>query len=218
MSLRVAFDLDGVFADLGAHLDEPTGDAASASGSSHPYETTHLKRAGRDVWDRLAATSNFWESLREIEPGSLRQLAELARERRWEVIFLTSRPSTEGDTVQIQSQRWLERHGYPLPSLFVTRGSRGRIAAALSLDVVVDDNPENCLDVAMESKARAILVWRGQAEVVPENATRLGIGAVSTVVECLGLLDEADRSRGHERGFVKSLRRALGRAAGKMSS
>ena len=193
MSLRVALDLDGVFADLGAHLDESTGDDPSElAAPSHPYETAHLRRAGREVWDRVTATSNFWESLREIEPGSLRKLAELVQERRWEVIFLTSRPSTEGDTVQIQSQRWLERHGYPLPSLFVTRGSRGRIAAALSLDVVVDDNPENCLDVAMESEARAILVWRGQAEVVPENATRLGIGSVSTVTECLGLLDEAD--------------------------
>lgn len=211
MSLRLAFDLDGVFADLGAHLQDPDVAHDAPDVSSGPYETTHLARAGRSVWDRLAATENFWETLREIEPGSLQRLAELAQMRRWEVIFLTSRPSTEGDTVQRQSQRWLEQQGYPLPSLFVTKGSRGKVAAALSLDVVVDDNPDNCLDVAMESEARAILVWRGEAEVVPENATRLGIGTVNTVAECLGLLEEADQNRGRgETGFVNALRRVLG--------
>ena len=208
MSLRLAFDLDGVFADLGAHLRDPEREPGPPS---HPHETVHLAPAGRDVWDRLTATANFWETLQEIEPGSLRRLAELAQARRWEVIFLTSRPSTEGDSVQLQSQRWLEQQGFPLPSLFVTKGSRGQIASALSLDVVVDDNPDNCLDVATESKARAILVWRGEAEVVPQNASRLGIGTVSTVDECLELLEEADRSRG-AKGFVKALRRALGLA------
>ncbi len=218
MSLRLAFDLDGVFADLGKHLGDTHSDAAGETTVSHPYETPHLRHAGRGVWARLAATPNFWESLDEIEPGSLRRLAELVRERKWEVIFLTSRPTTQGDTVQIQSQRWLEKQGYPLPSLFVTQGSRGRIASALDLDVVVDDNPENCLDVAMESEARSILVWRGQADVVPENATRLGIRTVFTVDECLGLLDEAAQSTHGERGFVHALRRVLGRVVGKTGS
>ena len=100
----------------------------------------------------------------------------------------------------------------------MTQGSRGRIASAIDLDVVVDDNPENCLDVAMESEARSILVWRGQADVVPENATRLGIGTVFTVDECLGLLDEAAQSTHGERGFVHALRRVLGRVVGKTGS
>lgn len=214
MSLRLAFDLDGVFADLGAHLQDPSAADRPTRASSNPYETTHLAPAGRDVWERVTATTNFWETLREIEPGSLKRLAELAQSRRWEVIFLTSRPSTEGDTVQRQSQRWLEQQGYPLPSLFVTKGSRGQIASALSLDVVVDDNPDNCLDVAMESKARPILVWRGEAEVVPDNASRLGIGTVSTVGACLRLLEEADESR-EDQGFVAALRRVLGLRSGR---
>ena len=231
MSLRLAFDLDGVFADLGAQLNgsadtegtdgvpdavqtasnDPVGKAATATetGVELPFSTPHLKGAGRRVWKKLSATQNFWESLSEIEPGSVRRLATLARERKWEVIFLTSRPTTRGDAVQIQSQRWLEQHGYTLPSVFVTKGSRGRIAAALSLDIVVDDNPENCLDVTMESEARAILVWRGQAEVVPVSATRLGIGSVSSVHECLNLLDEADRAKRSGGGFLGVLRRLL---------
>ena len=233
MSLRLGFDLDGVFADLGAELgasdleltdsestrdhpasvpeDTATQEVAGIEAPvERPFETPHLKGAGREVWDRVCTTENFWESLEEIEPGAVRRLAELARERKWEVIFLTSRPTTEGDTVQVQSQRWLERHGFQLPSVFVTHGSRGRIASALTLDLVVDDNPENCLDIVMESEARAILVWRGEANVVPASARRLGIGSVSSVDECLRLLDEADRSKRGGGGFLDVLRRLLG--------
>ncbi len=73
------------------------------------------------------------------------------------MIFLTSRPQTSGRTVQRQSQRWLERHGFVMPSVFVVHGSRGRIAEALDLDVVIDDRPDNCLDIVLESKAGAVL-------------------------------------------------------------
>ncbi len=112
----------------------------------------------------MRGRENFWETLDEIEPGALSRLYRLVCDRRWELIFLTSRPETAGDTAQAQSHRWLAAHGFPAPSVFVVHGSRGRIAAALNLDVLVDDRPENCLDVAIDSSARAILVWRGDEE------------------------------------------------------
>ena len=68
-----------------------------------------------------------------------------------------------------------------MPSVYVVQGSRGRIAAALALDVVVDDRPENCLDIAVDSKARAILVWRDGQNQLPAATQRLGIGVVKTV-------------------------------------
>jgi len=71
------------------------------------------------------------------------------------------RVRSAGRTLQRQSQRWLEKLGFPLPSVFTVRGSRGRVAQALDLDVVIDDRPDNCLDVALESSAAAILLWRG---------------------------------------------------------
>ena len=210
MSLRLAFDLDGVFADLGAKLSagepEPTVEPSAAEA---PFDTLHLRGASREVWRRLTAIENFWETLDEIESGSVQQLADLARTRRWEIIFLTSRPDSAGDSVQVQSQRWLEEKGFVLPSVFVTKGSRGKIASALALDLVVDDNPENCLDIATTSDARAILVWRGTTEVVPSSARRLGVGSVTTVGECLARLDEADRSK-RGTGFQAAVRRALG--------
>ena len=49
--------------------------------------------------------------------ASSRASPRAARERRWEVIFLTTRPSTAGELVQLQSQRWLAAHGFQYPSV-----------------------------------------------------------------------------------------------------
>jgi hypothetical protein len=104
------------------------------------------------------------------------------------VVFLTQRPASAGDTVQLQSQRWLVRQGFPLPSVFVVSGSRGQAAAALSLDAVVDDREDNCLDVAVESAAKAILVWRDDPAALDELVTRRGVAVVHSVAECLQTL------------------------------
>jgi hypothetical protein len=235
--MRIAFDLDGVLADLhkifadsalrlfpeldaalvaspGAGSSPPVGDGADESEPEIAEPRT--RPLGRDqsaaVWRELCSVDNFWESLAEIEAGAIKRLATVANEHRWEIIFLTSRPHAPGRTVQRQSQLWLERHGFPLPSVYVVQGSRGRIAAALDLDVVVDDRPDNCLDVALESKARAILVWRDPMTGIPPSAKRLGIGAVASVGACLDLLVEADRDKGAPGDLIQRLRRLLGLA------
>ncbi len=129
-------------------------------------------RQERRLWRHIASVEDFWETLEETEPGVIMRLAEIAAARRWEIIFLTKRPKTMGGTAQVQSQRWLASKGFPLPSVYVVQGSRGRIASALDLDVVVDDRPENCLDVVIDSKARAILVWREDEKALPTAARR----------------------------------------------
>jgi hypothetical protein len=180
--LRVAFDLDGVFADMEGELSrhaealfgskpEATARAdadpapGAADGPTQPDEPPLSKlrltrNQQRRLWDHVEGIDNFWETLEEIERGSLARLSRLATERRWEIIFLTRRPATAGATAQLQSQRWLKAKGFPLPSVYVVQGSRGRIAASLALDFVIDDTPENCLDVVVDSKARAVLIWR----------------------------------------------------------
>lgn len=140
----------------------------------------------------------------------IQRLAALATERRWEIIFLTRRPESAGATSQLQTQRWLESKGFKLPSVFVVQGSRGRIAAALGLDVVIDDRPENCLDVVVDSTARAILVWRDDEKLLPVAATRLGIGVVKTVGECLDILMQIDSPAPEQPGVVGRVMRLLG--------
>lgn len=231
--MRVAFDLDGVLADLhGAYsraarelfpeldarllasskLDSPPSPNDDKEDSEVPQadqQPALTRPQNRAVWDRLCSTPNFWETLDEIEPGAIQRLAQLAVERRWDVIFLTSRPYAPGHTLQRQTQRWLERHGFVLPSVFIVPQARGRIASALELDVVIDDRPEGCLDVVLESKARGILVWRGDATRIPGSAKRLGIGVVSTVAECLDVLVEADSAKDGD-GLMGRLKRLLG--------
>jgi len=233
--VRIAFDLDGVLADLHkafvAKAIElfPELDASALSSSdagaspptgvpgSEPPEADEgslkrpLSQRKRDaIWAHLATVTDFWETLAEIESGAIKRLATIAQERKWEVIFLTSRPYSPGKTVQRQSQVWLDKLGFPMPSLYVVQSSRGKIAEALHIDVVVDDRPENCLDVALESKARAILVWRGSPEKVPPATKRLGIGVVPTVASCLDLLIEADQEAKTPDDLVQRLRRLLG--------
>jgi hypothetical protein len=196
-------------ADIGASPpdDDPERDPATPKS---PTSDVALTSAQSDaVWRAVAATENFWETLKEIEPGTIARLAALAEARRWEVLFITSRPKSAGRTVQRQSQRWLQQMGFPMPSLYVVHRSRGRIAAALEIDAVIDDRPDNCLDVALESKAGAILVLRGDPSRVPASAKRLGIAVVTSVGECLDALIKAEEAKGDD-GLLNRLRRLFG--------
>jgi hypothetical protein len=268
MSLRIAFDCDGVVADLDSALadvaarlfgaaprsdDEApaapsaatqpvspctavapgaapadrgsAGPAARAIAAEHaapeadmgptpeeeqvepPRYRTLTRPQQRRLWEAVRETGNFWQSLRETEPGIVARLAQEARERGWEVIFVTQRPASAGDITQLQTQRWLIAHGYDLPSVFVVKGTRGKVADALSLDVVVDDRPENCLDVKLESRARAILVWRGSPASLPPNAERLGIEVVPGLGACLELLTAPPPGKP---GLLGTIRRLIG--------
>jgi hypothetical protein len=207
MPLRIACDLDGTIADMDAALqreaqrlfgpdvdlraarplesvadvEEAIGDGQPAAGRAESAASPGPRPPSRaqvsELWSHVARTADFWQSLGEIEPGAVARLAALAMTHRWEVLFLTQRPPTAGETTQLQSQRWLRAHGFEFPSVFVMDGSRGRVAHALSLDVVIDDRPSNCLDVVADSSALPMLVWRQPSVKVPlgVNHTRTEI-------------------------------------------
>ena len=85
----------------------------------------------RRLWAHVGQIDNFWRSLGEIEPGAVARLSALANRHQWEV-FLTQRPPSAGETAQLQSQRWLQAHGFEFPSVFVMNGSRGRVATPVA--------------------------------------------------------------------------------------
>jgi hypothetical protein len=184
--------------------DDPEGDASIGLdpmlGANEPRPPAgtppaDLKRSlshreMRELWSHVREVDNFWLGLPEIEPGAVARLAESASRHGWEVLFLTQRPPTAGETAQLQSQRWLEAHGFELPSAFVMSGSRGKVASAFALDAVIDDRPENCLDVVTDSKARALLIWRDHPTTVPPAAAGLGIETVFSMSELLQLLQD----------------------------
>jgi hypothetical protein len=190
---------------------------APATASEPPQENVSLlatlrltSRQQRRLWRHVETIENFWQGLKELEPGVVGRLASIAAERRWEIIFLTKRPPSAGGTAQLQTQRWLESKGFRLPSVFVVQGSRGLVAAALDLDVVIDDRPENCMDVVMDSKARAMLVWREDPNQLPVATQRLGISIVKSVNECLDILTQLDSAGKDEPGVMARVRKLLG--------
>ena len=209
VDVRLTADTTGT-----AAIDTDTTNAADADGAveNDPgiVKLQMTSRQTRRLWRHIETIENFWESLDENEPGAISKLAALVADRRWEVIFLTKRPRSAGWTAQVQSQRWLQSKGFALPSVFVVQGNRGLIAAALDLDFVVDDRPENCLDVVVDSKARAILVWRDDEKQLPAAARRLGIGVVKTVDECLNILSQVDVPGAEQSGIVDRVMRLLG--------
>ena len=188
---------------------EPKADDDAAPNAA--MQELHLtSRQQSQLWDHVKKMENFWTTLPELEPGIISRIAKTAQERRWEVIFLTTRPATAGDLVQLQSQQWLAAHGFHYPSVFVVQRSRGKIADALHLDAFVDDRPENCLDIAVESKAKVILIWHGNPKNIPAGAKRMGVRVVTTISEALGVLEQLDDVR-NQPGLMKSIKRAFGR-------
>lgn len=227
MRLRLACDLDGTIADMDAALQreaealfgpdvdlrgsvplpDTSGEAPTSGGEIRaeppaPNERRPLtRRELAKLWEHVRTVKNFWLSLPETEPDVVRRFGELAKAHAWEVIFLTRRPSTAGLSSQLQSQMWLRRLGFRLPSVFVLHGSRGKVAASLGLNLVIDDRVENCLDVIADSQATPVLVWRARREAVPAYSRSMGIEVVGTVTEVLdrlvaGTLQPSERAPG----------------------
>ena len=223
MSLRVAIDLDGTVADLSRAMHGLATKRFKGRGGEPPSET-QPSDSGRlptlrdlvlrpseldDLWAHVLRVKNFWTTLDEMEPGVVARIAALASERRWDVLFITTRPTAAGATTQVQSQEWLSAHGFERPSVYVVKGSRGKVAAALDLDAVVDDRPENCLDVATESSAKAILVWPGSVDELGPGLPRHHVVVTQSITAALDELVTLDRARSG--GVVRSLKRLLRR-------
>ena len=82
MPFRIGVDLDGVLADMESAL-------------ARLQLTEHQQRR---LWRHVQSLDRFWETLPEIEPGSVAALERTALERRWETVFLTTRPEVAGPT------------------------------------------------------------------------------------------------------------------------
>lgn len=227
MGLRVAIDLDGTVADLSRamhdvakkkfrKLQEPDASASVDDvDSALLMERPRLRDLGLSaadldrLWKHVLRQRNFWTTLDEMTDGIVARIQQLADERRWEVLFITTRPLAAGATTQVQSQEWLASKGFRHPSVYVVKGSRGKVATALDLDAVVDDRPENCLDVATESAAKAILVWPGSTDALGPGVARHGVVVTASIGEALDELVQMDRvKRG---GVVRSIKRLFGK-------
>ena len=231
--LRIGFDMDGVLADFASafhrvearlygpgpvvsagnpETEEQAQQDADGGGDdkkSSQLSPGELKGRREAIWRAIHSTLNFWETLEPAEKGAVARIHEMMLRHRWEVFFITQRPATEGDTVQRQTQRWLVKQGFDLPSVLVLGGSRGAAAGALRLTYHVDDSPQNCIDVISDSGAKAILVLADDDETLRAQSRRLGIATAPTIGACLDILEQASRARS-EPGVLQRLAAAVG--------
>ena len=233
--MRIAFDLDGVLADLHTPFTEtairlfpeldrsamraPDVAASPVDESQDWLEAPSVaamravpisRRQSDAVWKHLAGVSDFWEGLAEIESGAIRRLAS-TRGRTPMGRAVHHEPSVSAGADGAAPEPAVARaDGVQIcrACTWCTR-SRGRVAAALNLDVVIDDRPDNCLDVVLESKAGAVLIWRGAQATVPVSAKRLGIAVSPTVADCLDLVTEAEDTKA-EGSLLDKMRRVFG--------
>lgn len=189
--------------------DNPAASQAIAPRPERRAPSRHGTRHRDQVWKAIETTPNFWTFLKPIEPGVLDRLYELTGEYNWEVFFITQRPATAGGTVQWQTHKWLVEQGFLTPSVIPLSGGRGRAAAALRLDYLIDDSPQNCVDVAADSTARAILLVDPDDPVAKNSARRIGVATAHSVHHALDLLVQATEARVNPSLFEK-LRKLVG--------
>jgi hypothetical protein len=208
--LRVGFDLDGVVADFPtAFLDTAARvlgrDAIQRPISPMPDFDAVSPADAKRVWRAITEIPNWWLGLAPYEPAQIARLYQLARHYRWEVSFLTSRVPTAGDSVQFQSQAWLETHGFYMPAVVTVPGSRGEIANALRLDVVIDDQFLNCVEVISASQSKAMLILRMGDADLEKQATDRGVGIVHHLEEVIEVLLHLQDFLPQKRGVVMRL-------------
>ena len=208
MSIRVGFDVDGVianfnktFRETAAHIEGTAGGHDRSAPAARALAADAMKR----VWDLISRTPQWWLQLEAYEPQQIERLYRTSRERRWEVYFMTTRPSSAGETTQFQTQWWLETNGFPLPSVLTVPGSRGDAANALKLDIAVDDRLTNCVDIIAASRSKAILLSRREDQTVRDQALARGIGVVTTLEAAIDAVEKFEEVKRTSSGRLSRL-------------
>jgi hypothetical protein len=203
--LRLGIDVDGVVADFRSAFRAL---AERELGIAPRDAESDLTKADiEQLWRAVAGKPNWWLDVPAYEPDQIGRLYSRVRQSRWEVFFMTSRPPSAGDSVQLQTQVWLERYGFFLPSVLTApTGARGELARSLRLDLALDDRIVNCLEIISASNAKAVMVLRNPAEPnARESAEARGVGVVSTFAEALDAIERLEVLLANRRGRLVRL-------------
>lgn len=202
MALRLGVDIDGVLADFRAAFRDAARESLRRDIPLEPgSDGAALSHADIDrVWAHIARTPNWWMSVKAYEPSEIANLYAIARAGKWEICFLTKRPASAGDAVQFQTQWWLEQQGFYLPAVITVPGSRGDLANALRLDLVVDDQFVNCAEVIGAGPTKALLMLREPSPAMRKHAIDRGVGVVSSLAEMVPILLQLHQLLRSQRG------------------
>jgi hypothetical protein len=191
MSLRIGIDVDGVLADFRTGFHETSRATLGRSipplkdvSETQPLSPDEVKR----VWEAVGRSHNWWMTLKPYEPDQIARLYSLSRDAGWEIFFLTNRPASAGDSVQFQTQSWIERYGFYMPSVLTIPGSRGEVANGLRLHLAIDDLLLNCIEVVSASTAKTLLLLRSGDKAIESHALQRGIGVVPTLRDAIEIV------------------------------
>lgn len=127
------------------------------------------------AWAEIKSSKSFWYDLGLAEgaPEFLDKLGESEHE----VYFITDRP---GYMTQSQTWGWLSEM-FPDPAVVISRKGKGIVCKALSIEVYLDDKPENVEDVwAVSPQTRTYLLkWPYNARLQES----MGANAVDSLEE-----------------------------------
>lgn len=195
MNLRIGIDIDGVIADftnphkkkleqISGHKpdwDEKTDPNCWSWEEVYGYSKEHT----RQFWDHTASVQGweFWRELPTLCTMEEREIISgLCTDN--DVFFISSRPIVHRKT----TDRWLHRQfGESTEFTTILTRFKGHIAAGLELHAMIDDKPENLVDV-LRYRGRAckpFLLNRPWNQVDVSSS----IIRVNSITEALDLLE-----------------------------
>lgn len=152
--MRIGYDIDGVFADFtfaATTLARRLG-LVDAAWTCAEQKSWTFDFDVDPMWRAIENETNWWMTLPPmVEPFEVERVNESIREH--DVYFITNRLNKVpyGSLhIEAQTRHWLEGLGVNVArtSVIATpKGSKGRVARALGVEVFVDDNVENLIEL-----------------------------------------------------------------------
>jgi uncharacterized HAD superfamily protein len=151
--LRLGIDIDGVLSDFTTPYhticEQLTGKVLPAEVKDWFQSNWNLTpEIHKQAWDVISNTKNFY--LHNMPFSDILNFDMTAFSKKYRLYFITTRVITEGDPIEIQTAKWLSCCGIKYPTVLVEK-QKGEIARALRLDAIIDDRPENLIEVSEKS-------------------------------------------------------------------
>jgi hypothetical protein len=210
--LKLGLDLDGVFANFNDRFMQQILTTIGTDRRPSPDWTPttwnwmadlgYTKREIEAVWAAVDANPLWWAYLDAL-PDAVHALTEIsfrAAERTIVPVFMTTRHSP---TAHWQSVEWVHARfmGGVAPQVCICANaeSKGLMAKALGLDIVIDDYAPNLLAIKRHAPETRVVLFDQPWNAAPLDRAglrALGYESVSNLVEFLRLIDETLKARG----------------------
>lgn len=174
--ITIGFDIDGVLANFNHTFLTLLNKEFSIDIKCALKKQTHwdhqdclpvTKEQISYIWDEYIHKSfSFWKNIPMIENelktrNSIHKLVSdlFSREKREAIIyFVTNRPY--GCNSAHQTQYWIHRKlNLAFPNVILCNSRKGDICKALNIDYFIDDKPENCEDILLNSPRTKVYVY-----------------------------------------------------------